>query len=151
MRFIADTMLGTLARWLRILGFDTLYVKNLEDNEIVLLAKEESRILLSRDRELCARVPGSILVDDIVLESQIRQVLALHTVNPEEILTRCLECNSVLANVPKENVSGRVPEHAYETHEEFWECCGCDKIYWKGTHFRRMKAEVERLMSQCVS
>jgi hypothetical protein len=148
MKFIADTMLGTLARWMRILGFDTFYARDMDDDEIASLAIGDSKILLSRDRELCSRVPGSILVDDIVLESQIRQVLALHPVDSDALLSRCLECNFVLVKIPKKNVSGRVPGHAYETHEEFWECRTCDKIYWKGTHFQRMKAEAERLMVQ---
>ena len=79
MKFIADTMLGTLAKWLRIFGFDTIYEAGMDDGEILQLANTENRIILSRDKELCTRKPDSIFIGTTDLDSQIAPVLKLHS------------------------------------------------------------------------
>lgn len=151
MKFIADTMLGTLARWLRIFGFDTIYARDMDDDEIIIIAQEESRTIISRDRELCGRVPGSILLEDTELKKQIRAVLELHEPDKSKTLTRCLECNAPLESVGKERVMDMLPESIRELHDEFWLCATCHKAYWRGSHYRNMLKEVDTYLSHCDS
>ncbi|MBA3045039.1 MAG: Mut7-C RNAse domain-containing protein [Candidatus Thermoplasmatota archaeon] len=151
MKFIADTMLGTLARWLRILGFDTVYARDMGDDEIIQLAKLEDRIIISRDRELCGRVLGSILLSQDTLRNQIITVLGLHPPEQRSILTRCLECNSVLQTADKISVAEEVPEAVFSKLNEFWKCPGCKKVYWKGSHYDKMRDEANKIIAQCES
>src|SRR5207249_4800471 len=126
-RFIADVMVGRLARWLRILGFDVLYSNRYTDDEITRIALAENRIVLTRDRGIKAPVgPHSLIfIEQDGLDSQIVQVL--QTVGPCEFhpFSRCLECNDALAAVDKEVVFERVPPYVYLTQEQFAECPSC--------------------------
>jgi len=105
-------------------------------------ARAEGRILLTRDKELAARVPGSVAVRSDLLEEQIREVastLSLHLVDP---LSRCSLCNERLVEVPVDAVRGLVPEGVRSRHDEFWQCPSCRRVYWQGSHWDKM---VERL------
>lgn len=136
--FIADDQLGKLARWLRILGLDTLYFREIDDRELVRKAAEEKRILLTRDTAI-AEDPGE--ADCIFIESdnwmeQLRQLVAQFglKLDPNGLFSRCLLCNSPLQAIPKADVRERVPPFVFQTHEEFVRCPRCEKIYWQGTH-----------------
>lgn len=147
MKFIVDTMLGTLAKWLRIFGFDTLYEAGMDDDEILKLAIAESRIIISRDRELCGRKPGSIFLETTDLDEQIVRVLEFYSADKNKILSRCLECNCLLQKVASQNIDkASVPEDILERYEEFWHCEKCDKFYWCGTHFENMKQKADQLL-----
>src|SRR5262245_53883055 len=113
--FIADVMLGSLARWLRILGFDVLYSNRYEDDEIVRIATTEHRVALTRDRPLAARLePGSvILVEDDDIDRQMSAVLKQTGDKLFAILTRCITCNTQLERVDKEDVFEQVPPYVY--------------------------------------
>ncbi len=135
-------MLGTLAKWLRFMGYDTEYPGPLGDNELLALAKREGRVLLTRDKELAARSPQAIRVRSDDLEEQIREVasrLGLKVIDP---LSRCSLCNAVLATASPEEVGDLVPEGVRARHSTFWRCPTCGKVYWQGSHWDRM---VERL------
>src|SRR5262245_49176630 len=122
--FIADVMVGSLARWLRILGFDVLYSNRYEDDEIVQIATAEHRIALTRDRGLAARFePGSvILVEHDDIDSQMSAVLRQTGDNRFAILSRCVECNTPLERVDKEDVFEQIPPYVYLTQDDFARC-----------------------------
>jgi len=149
MKFIADTMLGTLAKWLRILGFDTFYEAGMDDDEILKLAIAENRVIISRDMELCSRKPDSILLKTIDLDEQISRVMDIYSADKNKILTRCLECNCVLEIADPGQAQGNVPEDIFERYDEFWHCKKCNKYYWPGTHFENMKLKASQFIERC--
>lgn len=138
-RFIADGMLGTLARWLRLCGFDTVFDPALDDPEIAARAAREDRVVLTRDRGLLARrlVTRGLLVEDADLGTQLRQVVAAFGLEvPEDALfSRCAACNGAVRRVAsKDEVAHRVPPFVLRTHDAFLRCPDCGRIYWAGTH-----------------
>ncbi|HDN80063.1 MAG TPA: hypothetical protein ENG33_06340, partial [Chloroflexi bacterium] len=116
MKFLADSMLGSLAKWLRILGYDTLYFPNMEDSELARLAMKEGRVLLTRDQEL-ARRKGlkALLIKSEKLQEQITQVFRELNLEKKNPFSRCPVCNTPLQPVDKEAVRGRVPAYVFET------------------------------------
>lgn len=143
-RFLCDHMLGTLARWLRILGFDAAYPDPLEDEALVDLAAREGRIVLTRDRDLNARrAVRSLYVASDVLEEQVRQVLRDLDLEVADALSRCPLCNGVLEEVSKEAARDRVPAGVFAKQETFWRCPSCGQHYWQGSHWDRMLRQVE--------
>ncbi|KXB04765.1 hypothetical protein AKJ35_00355 [candidate division MSBL1 archaeon SCGC-AAA833F18] len=147
MKFIVDSMLGKLARWLRLAGQDVIYANDFpptaesQDESLLLRAKEDYRILLTRDLELhrqaiSRRLKSIYLEDDDV----VNQLVEVSNHCEEDVRidltdSRCPVCNGELNQVGKEEVSGRVPENLLEEHEDFWICMDCGKIYWPGTHW----------------
>jgi len=148
-RFIADAMLGRLARWLRLLGFDCAYAPRIEDEELVRRGVEEQRIILSRDAALPEEwwVPWIYLVRSEELESQLREVLERFDLRGcVRVLSRCSECNRPLAPVPREQVAGRVPDRILATHSAFLDGRGCDRVYWEGSHADRIRRMADRVL-----
>jgi len=146
---MCDEMLGSLAKWLRILGHDTKYVKGCEDEEIAKMAIKEGRVLLTRDKNLAKKVKNSIYLENNGLENQLKKILEKLNlkIEDEKILTRCIVCNEKIVEIEKEMVKGKVPEHVYETHDKFYICPKCERIYWIGTHFDNMKKFIEKIKS----
>jgi len=146
-RFVADTMLGRLARWLRALGYDTLYLRRASDLELLRIAREEGRLLLTRDTRLArtARAQG-LLIQAEGLDAQLRQVVAALGPSGGELLSRCLECNTPLEARTREEVMGVVPAYTLETQSEFYGCPGCGKVFWPGSHADRMLARLRPLV-----
>ncbi len=148
MRFICDHMLGTLARWLRLLGFDVLYPGPIPDKEIKMIAEREDRIILTRDKELGnTKKLKALYVTSDDLEEQLlltMSELKLEVTNP---MTRCSLCNSILEKVDKPAVEGEVPEKVFERQLEFWYCPECRKYYWQGSHWDRITKTIERISS----
>lgn len=148
MKFICDQMLGTLAKWLRIYGFDTFYANGkISDEELIRIAKEEKRILITRDKTL-AKVGKRenikiIEINDTNLDNQIKMVLKDKNIEDDAILSRCLICNSTIEEIEKEKVKGKVPDRVYRSNDEFWFCKNCNKIYWKGTHYINMLKRIK--------
>ena len=142
-------MLGSLAKWLRILGFDTLYDPDLDDHQLARLARSEGRVLLTRDQEL-ARRRGirSLLLADQDLESQVDQVLSELDLTPDRTFSRCPVCNGLLAPLDGDAARGRVPAYVSRTQTSFKECPACRRIYWRGTHWQRMHARLANLENQ---
>jgi len=152
MRFVADCMLGKLAKWLRMLGYDTSYVADAEDDELVRIAVRENRILLTRDTRLCERRmvrTRCLFVDWGSTREQMTQVLRTLNlrVNPETLFTRCAVCNGEIVPVKKSQVKGRVPPYVYKTQSDYGYCASCGKIYWRGTHVQHV---LEALPDQMV-
>ena len=153
-RFVADVMLGSLARWLRVIGFDTLYNNRFEDEDLVELALRDGRIALTRDRRLTERraIAGhAILIDSDALGNQLRQVLdhigfRMDNFRSPALLCRCIECNSPLETVERGSIEHQVPPYVFSTQEEFKKCPSCGRIYWGGTHRKRMLEKLARLL-----
>lgn len=143
-RFVADHMLGSMARWLRMMGYDTVYDKSLDDPAIAKLAREESRFVLTRDKEL-AKEPGAMFVEADDLDLQLKAVSEKFGLKFHDELIRCSSCNGDLTVLPKEQAKGSVPEGALADNEKFWKCAKCGKVYWKGTHWRGIMERFQRL------
>ena len=147
-RFIVDVNVGRLAKWLRAMGYDTLYIPGMEDGELIRRALAEDRILLTRDtRILHRRVATSgqlkvVLLSHQALRPQLQEVIGTLGLKLSHPFMRCLQCNTLLEEVPKERVEDRVPPYVYRTQEEFMECPQCRKLYWRGTHWHNMRAEL---------
>ena len=148
-RFVADVMLGRLARWLRIAGFDAAYSNTFSDDALLEISNREGRVLLSRDTRLLIRRPARefLFIRSAGLEAQLGQVFgALRITSLDAVLTRCLSCNEALVEAPRESVRGLVPEFVYRTQPRFEACPGCRKIYWAGTHREAVLRKLETLL-----
>ncbi|QNA99798.1 Mut7-C RNAse domain-containing protein [Massilia sp. Se16.2.3] len=143
LRFVADAHLGALARLLRMTGFDTLYDNAYQDDTIVAIAAGSGRVILTRDRELLKRrgVQHGCYLHAIAPDEQLRELFArfdlAETARP---FTLCLHCNLPLRAVDKASVLDRLPESVRALHHEFTLCDACGRVFWKGSHHRRMAA-----------
>lgn len=146
-RFLADVMLGRLAKWLRIIGYDTLYFRDMDDRELIRRAIQDHRILLTRDRELSQRDGfRAVLITAEDLESQLAQMFEEMNLEPRiGDRIRCPLCNRVLKDIPRDAVRNDVPRYVWVTHREFSRCPGCGKIFWKGTHWDRIRRRLRRV------
>jgi len=150
-KFIADEMLGRLARWLRLLGIDTVYDPHLDDAELIRRAARESRILLTRDTRLLRRrgLPPTLFVTDDHFRDQLRQVASAFALDFRGWqLKRCSRCNELLAECSHADVRDRVPAYVLRTQTHFLECPRCRRVYWAATHVERMRAEIAQLFGR---
>jgi len=150
MKFLCDRMLGTLAKWLRIYGYDTFYPDNeMDDAKLLEISKNENRILVTRDKTLnqVARRENikTIEIKTIDIDEQINAVLGEIKVDKTKILSRCILCNSKIEDIKKEDVKEKVPERVFENNKKFWFCKKCYKIYWKGSHYEKMMEKISSL------
>jgi uncharacterized protein with PIN domain len=146
MRFIADGMLGKLARWLRLLGCDVEYFKNISDERLIEEAKETNRILLTCDLQLYKRAVSKRVEAFIVegknqpekLANMSRRFNFPLKINVE--VSRCPTCNSKIRRVDKKEIEGKVPSTTFKRYRRFWMCdgYGCGKIYWQGGHWNKI-------------
>lgn len=147
-RFVVDSMLGKLAKWLRVLGYDALYFRDAPDGRLLALAQREGRILLTRDTRLLLRrrrCPILFIRHDRVWD-QLRQVLReLGLSAGARLGTRCLRCNRSLEPLAKARAEGRVPEYVFRRHDLFFHCEECGRIFWGGTHLHHMEETVRAL------
>ena len=138
-------MLGRLAKWLRILGYDTLYDPSWNDAHLARLARAEDRVLLTRDVELTRRKGVRVVyVASEALEAQLDQLHEELGVVALEPWSRCPVCNSTLLAVPKDEAWGQVPPYVFVTQKEFRLCPQCSRFYWRGTHRERMQELISR-------
>ena len=150
LRFVADAHLGGLARFLRMLGFDTLHRNAFDDEEIRRLADAEGRIVLTRDRELlkCREIARGAYVRALKPEAQLREVAARYGLAAlARPFTLCLRCNLPLKTVDRAAVADRVPPTVYGLHERFVRCPGCDGVFWPGSHYERMLSALRSSLS----
>ena len=139
LQLLADCMLGRLAKWLRILGYDTAYENDATDHELARRARAEGRLLLTCDRELAARRGlKTLLIQSQQLDDQVQQVREALGPPPEPSLSRCPVCNVVLEEISALDAADRVPRFVLETHAEFRHCSGCGRVYWRGSHVEAM-------------
>jgi hypothetical protein len=146
LRFVADAHLGGLAHLLRLLGFDTLYDNGFHDSEIENIAEAEHRIVLTRDRELLKRrrITHGCYVHALHSEQQLREVCdRLDLARSARPFSLCLACNAPLRPVDKASVQDRLPDSVREQYRRFSTCDVCRRVFWEGSHWKRMRALVE--------
>lgn len=142
MKFIADVMLGKLAKRMRLLGFDVIYDRALDDNDVIRISIEQTRMILTRDAALAARplAVNSMIIRDDKADQQVEQVIsAFPSLMPPAPLTRCSECNEPLQPVSRPDARNLVPPFVYAKSRDFLQCPGCGRTYWQGTHVKRMR------------
>ena len=144
-KFAADRTLIRLARWLRLLGADVLCDDSLSASDTLILAREQNRLMLTRDKRL--RTAGDALyLDGHSFREQLRDVLARHPFDCRRFaFTRCSRCNAILQTIPRAAMHRRVPPFVYAAHEQFSVCDGCGRVYWDATHHARALRELVSL------
>ena len=146
--FAADKTLGTLAKWLRILGFDTTFESDAGEKYFFEHLKK-NRIVLTRSgktKKHCAEHP-LVFISSNYLKEQLEQVISEAGISPTDIrpFSRCIHCNVAIAAVEKRDVYGLVPDYIFETHNEFHRCPQCNRIFWRGSHTKRAIESIEHL------
>ncbi len=142
--FLLDGMLGSLARWLRIMGYDSVYLKDEKDGE--LLAALGDRCLLTRDRQLAQRAGArGFYLESDDLDAQLSAVVKRFELRFDLERTRCTSCNGPLQKVDKELVRDRVAEGTWSGLQEFRMCRDCGKVYWQGAHWKNIRGRLEKI------
>ena len=152
-KFIVDHNVGKLARWLRMMGYDTLFFSGDNDSRMVTLAQKEGRVILTKDTQIMRRrvvTTGQIkavLIRGDKPEAQMHQVVSTLNLNPRfHPFSLCLECNQPLVAKAKPQVKELVPAYVFQTQSQYMECPRCRRIYWQGTHWQAMTRKLESFM-----
>ncbi|MHA2204095.1 MAG: Mut7-C RNAse domain-containing protein, partial [Candidatus Hodarchaeales archaeon] len=139
MKFLLDGMLGSLCRWLRIIGYDSIYRRDYLDDDLIEEAKRTNRILLTRDRDLVTRAKkrdiSSCYLDAFTNEEMLKFLVENLNLVIKSSDSRCPKCNYLLNKTEKTEIKSRVPKNTYENFDEFWICCDCGNVYWRGSHW----------------
>lgn len=150
-RFIVDSMLGSLARWLRILGYDTLYARDWHDSRILEVAAREDRVIVTRDRGLYNRARRRNLRAVYVTSNVTRSLAILAQsvglrLDVEPSRSRCPHCNALLREAGRDEVKGCVPPRVLELYDKFWVCTRCGQVYWMGGHWKGITQTLQEAM-----
>ena len=138
MKFLLSRELGRLAKWLRILGYDTAYFNSDNTSSLVLQALREDRVILTRNHCLAYSCHlRAVLVKAQTLKEQLQEILKelKLNLNSDIMFTRCIICNLTLVSVEKDAVKDKIPEYVFSTQDKFIVCPGCQRVYWQGTHW----------------
>jgi len=149
LKFVLDVHLGKLAAQLRMLGFDAEYSNRATDAELVRIASESQRILLTRDRGLLMHnaITRGYWLRQTDSRNQAAEIVArFDLTGAVRPFTRCMACNAALRHADRSEVLGRVPARITELHDQFVECPTCGRVYWRGSHYRRMLCWIEHLL-----
>src|SRR4030042_4073016 len=149
MKFIADVMLGRLARWMRFLGFDTLYGNDISDSRLLRIAREQDRFILTRDTRIIKirGVKDYLLIKTNDSLKQILEVTETLKLNQFHPLSRCVKCNGLLTRVfNKQEIKDSVPEFVFLHFNVFLKCGDCNKIYWEGTHPKKFREKLHEVL-----
>jgi len=149
-KFVVDVQLGTLAKYLRMLGLDTCYRNNLKKDEIIKISLQEKRVILTKDKSLLKRneVTHGYWIRNKNTEEQILELINRFDLKNEiKEFSRCLQCNTELITVEKKKIEENLPPIVRQHQNEFYYCKNCDKIFWKGTHYEKMKARIARIIN----
>jgi len=149
-KFIADNNVGKLARWLRLIGYDTLLFRQKNDSQMIKIALSEARVILTKDAQFMKRrlvTNGklkAILIRQDDPKLQMQQVVKMLNLNYHfKPFSLCLECNQALIARGKEEVQNRIPAHVLVTQTQYTECPACHRIYWQGTHWQAMVKKLQ--------
>ena len=149
MKFVADRNLGKLAKELRMLGYDVVYYRGENAYPMVKLAREESRVILTRSTRLTPKRPEDYIVriTEDKPSLQLKELIQRKIISllEEPIFSRCLVCNTLLNKIPREEAEGKVPDFIFFQQREFFRCPQCSRVYWQGSHQDDMKKRIERL------
>ncbi len=147
-KFLLTENLNRLAKWLRMLGYDAAIYKSISFHNMIRLAKKERRIILTRSAK---QAKSNLKFSRILIKAdkhleQIKELKEIITFNEQYTFSRCLLCNKRLYGISREKVKDLVPEFIYEDHTDFKVCRKCGNIYWKGTHYKSMLAELKKIL-----
>lgn len=149
-KFIADSMLGKLARWLRLIGFDTLYYPSIPDEELVKKARREGRIILTKDGELARKFKNHDLIylNSPDPDKQIKTVVKILKLDPwRGLFSRCVYCNRVVEEVNNlSELKEKIPSYAYRNSFPFYRCPSCGRVYWEGSHHQKIKTKIKNFL-----
>lgn len=152
LKFLVDSMLGDIARKLRIFGFDTLYMKDTSDSSILEMALQENRIILTRDKEFFRRIVKAgaegVLMErydqiDNIANTLLKYGVRSLSFNPRT--ARCSRCNGILALIKPSDLEGAIPNKTLEIHDNFFQCSYCNNIYWEGSHVKRLNLLTQKI------
>lgn len=150
-KFLVTNECGRLARWLRLMGYDTVWVKGFSPTELYRQAYTERRVVLTRNRRIRASCLFRVVhVTSPVLDEQLRQLireLGL-IVDEEQLFTRCNLCNVPVEPIEKVQVKSRVPPHVFHNQRQFFTCPACQRIYWAASHWQRTNRRFARLKQE---
>ncbi|HUT52359.1 MAG TPA: Mut7-C RNAse domain-containing protein [bacterium] len=150
-KFFCDDQLGKLCRWLRIIGQDAVYEREIADEELIARARSEGRTILTRDTRLAAKAPGAevVLLDENYPAHQLREVVLRFGDRIEiRVFSRCVACNGEIEATAKEEVREKVPPFVFSTQEKFTRCKSCGKIYWQATHRERVDRALRDVLGE---
>ncbi len=148
MKFILTQELGRLSKWLRILGFDTVYYNQDNFSSLIIQALRDERIILTRNQRLPqARGLKIVLIKNEKIKKQVEEALKTLKIvlEPEMMFSRCILCNTELVYIIKDEVKDKVPEYVFNTQEDFLTCPKCQRIYWQGTHWGNVQETLEEI------
>ena len=143
-------MLGTLAKWMRIYGLDTFYANNeIDDSNLIEICNNEGRVLITRDKNLIQRARRekikTIEIRTTDINKQIKKAIPSKEINQRNVLSRCVLCNTLVDEIKKEEVEGKIPKKVFDKQDKFWICRKCNKIYWKGSHYDNMVEKIRQI------
>ena len=153
-RFVVDVNVGRLATWLRVMGYDTVFPREGDDNDLVRIALREGRVLVTRDAAIGMRRAARqglmcvVCIVDDDLRSQLRQLARDLELDLKGRFSRCVRCNELLHEAPREAVAGRVPPYVYQNQRSFMECPQCSRLYWRGSHWSGMISQLNHACQQ---
>ena len=155
LRFIVDHNVGKMAKWLRMMGYDTLFFNGRDDSSMVAIALAQGRIILTRDSGIVKRrlvTRGrlkAVLIEGDRIEAQMKQVIESLGLDIRfKPFSICLECNQPLEERSRQQVQDRVPPYVFKTQQQYMECPACGRIYWRGTHWQAMNRKLEQLVGE---
>jgi uncharacterized protein with PIN domain len=148
MKFLLTKELGRLAKWLRILGYDTAYFNQDKLSSLIIQALKEDRIIVTRNQKLAGHAGTRVvLLEKEKIREEVSEVLEKLKIKPKapDMFSRCIICNEKLLSIDKEKIKDKVPEYVYKTQERFITCPICGRIYWQGTHFGNVNKILEEI------
>lgn len=149
MKFVADTMLEKLARWLRIIGYDVIFDSSKKLEELVEIANYEERVFLTRRKSFPEEIAPIILYDLVSdnFTDQLRLVIEQFELDYQtRLFSRCTDCNVEVVRVEKADIKDRVPEKSWQGFDEFFECPTCKKVFWKGAHLKNTLNKLKKIL-----
>jgi uncharacterized protein with PIN domain len=149
-KFIADCHLGKLTKYMRLMGVDTLYFPHIEDDELILMANDQNRIILTRDRSLSKRKNAPVFfLEPTDTKTQLKTLIEYYKLKEHPApFSRCIVCNTTLQVIEKEKVIDSLPEKVIKYFDYFEYCPTCDRIYWRGDHYRHMMEFMAQVLNE---
>jgi uncharacterized protein with PIN domain len=145
-KFFVDAMLGNIAKKMRLFGYDTEYFSDIDDQQLINIAEKEDRVIISRDENLIEKSRKNGLRHVFITKNneieQFQEIINCIKLDVSEIsgdTARCPKCNSLTKQVDRTSIKEKVPQRIFEMNERFWQCIGCNQIYWEGTHIRNLQ------------
>ena len=150
--FFVDAMLGNITKKLRLLGYDSQYFSDIDDEKLIDIARNEKRIVISKDEELIKKTKKlGIKSIHITKNKEIEQFLEIITsVNLKRIQingnsARCPKCNSLTESIDKNSIKEKIPQGVFNSNDSFWKCKCCNQLYWEGTHIKNLQEFVGKV------